>query len=92
MVHPGANWEIDLEKISKDFFKTYDVVFMSMENSLKIAKKIFKLCAENKIQTILNSSPSNDVNEEILYLTDFLVVNKKEYIEIANNYNVENEL
>lgn len=79
VVVPGANMQLDLDKT--DFFKpeASDTLVAQYETPIRITQKAFDRAVAVGAKTILNPAPAADVSDELLLVTNFLIVNEHEF-------------
>ncbi len=82
----GANMSIRTEDIKKaeETIKNCNVVISQFETPMEATIEAFKIAKENKIITILNPAPANHIPEELLKVTDIIVPNETEALELTN--------
>jgi ribokinase len=92
IVVPGANMDVDgnLIENAKDIIRESDVIITQFETPIKTAINAFKIAKENGVITILNPAPANKILDDLLKLTDIIVPNESETLEITG-INVTNE-
>ncbi|MCL2451720.1 ribokinase [Candidatus Saccharibacteria bacterium] len=75
----GANGLLDETALVNFKPEPGDVVVAQYETPIKTTVAAFKKAKESHATTILNPAPAGDVNDELLNLIDYLVVNEHEY-------------
>lgn len=82
----GANMSLKTENIKKseETIKNCDVVISQFETPMETTIDAFKIAKENGIITILNPAPANNIPEELLKVTDVIVPNETEALELTN--------
>lgn len=80
IVSPGANYELDLEKIEKikDKIIEAEIILLQLEIPVKTIEKIVEIASANKTQIILDPAPSQKLDDHILARIDYLLPNEGE--------------
>lgn len=80
IVSPGANYELDLEKIEKikDKIIKAEIVLLQLEIPIKTIKKIVEIASANNTKIILDPAPAQKLSDHILSRVDYLLPNEGE--------------
>jgi len=79
VVVAGANGLLDPDNLDKFNPQADDVVVAQYETPIATTSAAFKKAKANSAATILNPAPAAAVSDQLLELTDFLVVNEHEF-------------
>lgn len=81
---PGANHQLEKDEVLKRFSQMSDVnhVIAQCEIPLSITEAVFKAARQRGITTVLNPAPFQELSDELLSNTDFLVVNEIEFQQL----------
>lgn len=90
VVVPGSNADVSAEDMSALEIVSGDVVVSQFEIPLSAIVSLFKKAKQKGAKTILNPSPVQTVPEELLKLTDVLIVNETE-LGFLNEKNIPEE-
>jgi ribokinase len=80
IVSPGANYELDLEKIEKikDEIIEAEIILLQLEIPVKTIEKIVEITSENQTKIILDPAPAQKLSDHILSKVDYLLPNEGE--------------
>lgn len=90
VVVPGSNAEVGLEDISQIEIAQDDIIISQFEIPLPTISALFKKAKKNGARTILNPSPIQAIPQELLELTDVLIVNETE-LGFLHNENIDED-
>ncbi|WBW99032.1 ribokinase [Oceanirhabdus sp. W0125-5] len=82
----GANMTINNEQIkeAEEIIKNCNIVISQFETPIETTIETFKIAKENGIITILNPAPATSVPDELLNVTDIIVPNETEALELTD--------
>ena len=80
IVSPGANYELDPEKIEKikDKIAEAEIILLQLEIPVDTIEKIVEIASKNKTKIILDPAPAQHLSEELLAEIDYLLPNEGE--------------
>lgn len=78
VVVSGANADLKTENISSMPISAGDIIISQFEISDSVILALFQKAKQNGAQTILNPSPIRNIPEQLLAVTDILIVNETE--------------
>ncbi len=78
VVVPGSNADVGIEDISEIPISKGDIIICQFEIPLSTITALFRRAKQAGARTILNPSPIQAIPEELLKLTDVLIVNETE--------------
>lgn len=80
IVSPGANYELDQEKIEKikDKIIEAEIILLQLEIPIKTIEKIVKIASENQTKIVLDPAPAQKLPDYILSKVDYLLPNEGE--------------
>jgi ribokinase len=80
IVSPGANYELDPEKIEKikDKIAKAEIILLQLEIPVNTIEKIVEIAAKNNTKIILDPAPAQQLSEQILAEIDYLLPNEGE--------------
>lgn len=90
VVVPGSNAEVGLEDISQIEIAKDDIIISQFEIPLATIVTLFKRAKQAGAKTILNPSPIQTISDELLKLTDVLIVNETE-LGFLHNENIDED-
>lgn len=82
----GANMSLKTEdiKTAEETIKNCDVAISQFETPIETTIEAFRIAKENGLITILNPAPADTVPESLLKVTDIIVPNETETLELTN--------
>lgn len=85
IVSPGANGEVTAQTVrdSADVIKNATVLGLCLEIPMGAIIESARIANDAGITVVLNLSPYGDVSDELLHLTDILIVNEHELFQIT---------
>ncbi len=80
IVSPGANYELDPEKIEKikDKIAEAEIILLQLEIPVDTIEKIVEIASKNKTKIILDPAPAQKLPADILTRVDYLLPNEGE--------------
>ena len=80
IVSPGANYELDSEKIEKikDKIAEAEIILLQLEIPVDTIEKIVEIASKNKTKIILDPAPAQKLPADILTRVDYLLPNEGE--------------
>jgi len=80
IVSPGANHELDSQKINsiKEKIKEAEVLLLQLEIPMETIEEIVKIAAEGETKIILDPAPAAELSKEVLAEIDYLLPNEGE--------------
>jgi len=80
IVSPGANYELDLEKIKKikDKIIGAEIILLQLEIPVKTIARIIEIASANNTKIILDPAPAQKLSDHILAKVDYLLPNEGE--------------
>ena len=80
IVSPGANYELNQERIEKIKDKIIDaeIILLQLEIPIKTIEKIVEIAAANKTKIILDPAPAQKLSDHVLAKIDYLLPNEGE--------------
>lgn len=80
IVSPGANYELNLERIEKIKNKIIEaeIILLQLEIPISAIKKIVEIAAKNNTKIILDPAPAQKLSDYILSKVDYLLPNEGE--------------
>ena len=92
LVHPGANHKHNISKINKilnEVASDNDWLLTQFEIPMDVISSALKTAKENHMTTIVNPSPYQTMDTDLIHLIDYLIVNQSE-AEAIIGHSVEN--
>lgn len=84
----GANLEVTADQVPDEILTEKNILLASLETVYEETFDVFKRARLNRCTTILNASPANNIEEEILYNVDYLIINEIESQQIAEKLRI----
>lgn len=80
IVSPGANHELDSQKINsiKEKIKEAEVLLLQLEIPMETIEEIVKIAAEGETKIILDPAPAAELSKDVLAEIDYLLPNEGE--------------
>lgn len=80
LVYGGANQRLSIKEIdaAKDKIADADFVIAQFETPQDATLHAFEIAKQNGVKTILNPAPAQEINPELLKLTDLIIPNETE--------------
>ena len=87
VVAPGANREVSVDLIEKyeNIIAEADILIMQMEISYESVKKACEIAKKNNTRILLNPAPACPIDDEVLSITDWLILNEFESEIVSGN-------
>jgi ribokinase len=87
IVSPGANAQLTVADVvgAADFFADGSVLCLCLEVDLSVVRAAAQEANAAGVTVVLNPSPFQDVDEELLRLVDVLVVNQHELVDLVGD-------
>lgn len=93
VVIEGANGEIRPEDVNSEWFNKMDYVALQLEIPLETVYEVLKQSKKLGKITFLNPAPAKALDDQLLELVDYLVVNETEFEQISGiSYTQHNDL
>ena len=92
LVHPGANHKHNTSKINKilnEVASDNDWLLTQFEIPMDVISSALKTAKENHMTTIVNPSPYQTMDTDLIHLIDYLIVNQSE-AEAIIGHSIEN--
>lgn len=81
----GANMTLKTESIekAKELIESCNIAIAQFETPMDVTKEVFQIAKNNNAITILNPAPASKMNEDLLKVTDIIVPNETEVMELT---------
>lgn len=91
VVSPGANREVSVDSIEKheSIIAECDILVMQMEIPYESVKRACEIAKKHNTQILLNPAPAFPIDDEVLSITDWLILNESES-EIISGLKISN--
>ena len=93
VVIPGSNAELTNEEITdkKEIIENSDIIILQQEIPIKTVEFVLELGKKLGKTTILNPAPAQKIEDEILKLVDYLILNETELELITGNSKIKDD-
>ncbi|WP_105616080.1 ribokinase [Vallitalea okinawensis] len=81
----GANMTLKARSImkAKEIIESCDIVIAQFETPMNVTKEVFQIAKKSNAITILNPAPASKMQEDLLKVTDIIVPNETEVLELT---------
>lgn len=84
----GSNLQVTSDQVPDEILTEKNVLLASLEIEFKETFDVIKRARLNRCTTILNASPVNNIDEELLYNVDYMILNEIESRQIADKLGI----
>jgi ribokinase len=85
VLSPGANGKVSSTDVEHASFPNFDLLLLQLEIPTPTVLSAAKLAKQNGVRVVLNPAPAQELPEELVSLTDYLVPNETELSLLTNH-------